>query len=85
MVKGYKGFRSHNEWFEFAVPKYGYSLRIAVALEQCKLAIQYIKFRQKIFFLEFYLANGLLKSLLILTSRDLKVSAWNRLQADGLD
>lgn len=86
MVKGYKGFRSHNEWFEFAVPKYGYSLRIAVALEQCKLAIPYIKFRQKkFFFSELYWANGLLKSLLILTSRDLKVSAWNRLQTDGLD
>ena len=37
------------------------------------------------FFLGLYWANGLLKSLLILTSRDLKVSAWNRLQADGLD
>lgn len=43
------------------------------------------KVSAKKIFLEFYWANELLKSLLILTSRDLKVSAWNRLQADGLD
>lgn len=61
MVKGYKGFRSHNEWFEFAVPKYGYSLRIAVALEQCKLAIPYIKFRQKHFFFGIVLSQWTLE------------------------